>query len=110
MYRLLLVLPLLCILWVGAYTGPSVIQDSQSLALVGSELPDCNTSGLYDKHCSDKAGYTCPASVTYKACKAAEGSTDGRLCKSGEGAVQCNNGNCTIQNGDATNENCKKKS
>ncbi len=85
MYRLLLILSFLCIVWVGVYTGPSVIQDSQSLALVGSGLLACNTTGVYDKICPSQPGYSCPETHTHKACKASEGSADKFLCKPGEG-------------------------
>ncbi len=111
MYRLLLILPFLCIVWVGVYTGPSVIQDSQSLALVGSEVPACNSPGDFKKICPDATGHTCGETHTYTACKATEGSADNHLCQPGKGDPSCGHSeNCADRNADKLIRDCQQKS
>lgn len=96
---------------VAMFTSPRQIRSNDVLKAYGSDLPECNTTGLFAKHCSDAPGYECPPDVTYLKCKASEGSADNLLCKPGEGAVSCGvHARCQTVNQDDTSTNCKPKS
>lgn len=101
------------LIWVAMFTSPRQIRSNDVLKAYGSDLLDCDTTGLFDQHCptAPGSGIQCPAKYTYRKCKASEGSADNLLCKPGEGAVRCGaDARCQTVNQDDTSTNCKPKS